>query len=182
MFLFCPPWHAIYRINTLNQQVTIFLASIRARLRSVKKSDTEFCCSVTVVRAGSNGVLTAWSMGGNASFAVSKNVQMWFCNFLLLCYFWCLFTYKAKKSMSRLTIEVSEQQHQRIKALAALQGQSIKEYALQRLFPLTPDEAQAMQALKSLLEPRIAAALRGEVSEQSLSEIAEGELQSGGAG
>lgn len=84
--------------------------------------------------------------------------------------------------MSRLTIEVSEQQHQRIKALAALQGQSIKEYALQRLFPLTPDEAQAMQALKSLLEPRIAAALRGEVSEQSLSEIAEGELQSGGAG
>lgn len=85
--------------------------------------------------------------------------------------------------MSRLTIEVTEQQHQRIKALAALQGQSIKEYALQRLFPLTPDadEAQAMQALKSLLEPRIAAALRGEVSEQSLSEIAQEELQSGSA-
>ena len=81
--------------------------------------------------------------------------------------------------MSRLTIEVTEQQHQRIKALAALQGQSIKEYALQRLFPMTNDEAQAMQELRSLLEPRIAAALGGEVSEQSLSEIAEGVLRSG---
>jgi hypothetical protein len=83
--------------------------------------------------------------------------------------------------MSRLTIEVTEQQHQRIKALAALQGQSIKEYALQRLFPPSADEAQAMQALKSLLEPRIAAALRGEVSEQSLSEIAESDLRPGSA-
>lgn len=83
--------------------------------------------------------------------------------------------------MSRLTIEVTEQQHQSIKALAALQGKSIKEYAIQRLFALTPDEEQAMQELKSLLEPRIADALRGEVSEQSLSEIAEGVMQSGSA-
>jgi hypothetical protein len=75
------------------------------------------------------------------------NTQIWFCNFLLLCYFGRMFTNEAKKAMSRLTIEVTEQQHQRIKALAALQGQSIKEYALQRLFPVTPapDEAQAMQ-------------------------------------
>ena len=31
--------------------------------------------------------------------------------------------------MSRLTIEITEQQHQSIKALAAMQGKSIKEYA-----------------------------------------------------
>ena len=79
--------------------------------------------------------------------------------------------------MSRLTIEVTEQQHQRIKALAALQGKSIKEYAIQRLFALTPDEEQAMQELKSLLAPRIADALRGEVTEQSPMEIAEGVLK-----
>ncbi len=82
--------------------------------------------------------------------------------------------------MSRLTIEVTEQQHQSIKALAALQGKTIKEYALQRLFGSTPDETQALQDLKTLLASRIAEGLRGEVSELSITEIAEQVLQSGG--
>jgi phosphotransferase system HPr-like phosphotransfer protein len=82
--------------------------------------------------------------------------------------------------MSRITIEVTEQQHQRIKALAALQGKSIKEYALQRLFATTPDEELAMQELKTLLTSRIAEGLRGEVSEKSITEIAEEVLQAGG--
>jgi phosphotransferase system HPr-like phosphotransfer protein len=81
--------------------------------------------------------------------------------------------------MSRLTIEVTEQQHQSIKALAALQGKSIREYAIQRLFASSNDEEQAMQELKLLLNNRIADALRGEVSEQSFSEIAEEVIQSG---
>jgi len=81
--------------------------------------------------------------------------------------------------MSRLTIEVTEQQHQNIKALAALQGKSIKEYALQRLFAATPDEEQAMQELKTLLASRIAEGQRGEVSDKSITEIAEEILQSG---
>lgn len=37
--------------------------------------------------------------------------------------------------MSRLTIDVTEQQHQSLKVMAALQGKSIREYALERLFP-----------------------------------------------
>ncbi|MEM6604043.1 MAG: antitoxin, partial [Pseudomonadota bacterium] len=36
--------------------------------------------------------------------------------------------------MSRLVIEVSEDQHQEIKALAALEGISIKQYVLSKLF------------------------------------------------
>ncbi|MBC7879767.1 MAG: antitoxin [Anaerolineae bacterium] len=83
--------------------------------------------------------------------------------------------------MSRLTIEVTEQQHQSIKAMAALQGKSIKEYAIQRLFSFTPDEERAMQELKALFDQRIAEALRGGVSEQSISEIAEEVIQSGEA-
>ncbi len=83
--------------------------------------------------------------------------------------------------MSRLIIEVTEQQHQHIKALAALQGKSIKEYALERLFDLTPEEERAMRELKALLAPRIAGALRGEVSEKSFDEIVEEALQSGDA-
>lgn len=83
--------------------------------------------------------------------------------------------------MSRLTIEVTEQQHQSIKAMAALQGKSIKEYAIQRLFTFTPDEERAMQELKALFDQRIAEALRGEVSEQSISEIAKEVIHSGEA-
>lgn len=75
--------------------------------------------------------------------------------------------------MSRLIIEVTEQQHQHIKALAALQGKTIKEYALERLFDLTPDEEKAMRELKGLLVPRIEAGLRGETSDQSITEVAE---------
>ena len=37
--------------------------------------------------------------------------------------------------MSRLTIDITEQQHKTLKAMAALQGKTIKEYALERLFP-----------------------------------------------
>ena len=84
--------------------------------------------------------------------------------------------------MSRLTIEVTEQQHQRIKARAALQGKSIKEYAIERLLSVTSDEEQAMQELKVLLAPRIAEGLRGEVSEKSMKEIAEAVLQPGNSG
>lgn len=75
--------------------------------------------------------------------------------------------------MSRLTIEMTDQQHQRIKVLAAMQGKSIKEYAMQRLLPLTADEEQAMQALEGFLKPRIDAAERGEVVSTSAQAIFE---------
>jgi hypothetical protein len=39
--------------------------------------------------------------------------------------------------MSRLTIDITSQQHQNLKAMAALQGKTIQ-YALERLFPGTP--------------------------------------------
>ena len=81
--------------------------------------------------------------------------------------------------MSRLTIDVSEQQHQTLKALAALEGKSIKQYALERLFPA--DEQQAMQELKALLQNRLAAAERAEVSPMSTAEIAEETLRELGA-
>ena len=73
--------------------------------------------------------------------------------------------------MSRLTIEITEQQHQSIKALAAMQGKSIKEYAMQRLLPLTADEEKAMQELEEFLKPRIEAAERGEVVSTSVMSI-----------
>ena len=74
--------------------------------------------------------------------------------------------------MSRLTIEVTDQQHQALKAMAALEGKTIKQYALERLFPPDAGEEQAMQALKTLLAERIDEARRGEIVEGSITDIA----------
>jgi hypothetical protein len=82
--------------------------------------------------------------------------------------------------MSRLTIDVTEQQHQSLKVMAALQGKSIREYALERLFPPASDEEQAFRDLKALLEQRIAESQKGDVMARSLTEIAEHALKSGG--
>jgi hypothetical protein len=82
-------------------------------------------------------------------------------------------------NMSRLTIDITEQQHQSTKAMAAIQGKTIKEYAIERLFPSAGDEERAMAELRSLLEQRMGEGARGEVLTQSLTEIAEGSMNAG---
>lgn len=81
--------------------------------------------------------------------------------------------------MSRLTIDITELQHQSLKALAALQGKTIKQYALERLFPNNTDTDLAWQELKTLLNARIEAGLSGKVSNKSVSQILEDELAEG---
>lgn len=81
--------------------------------------------------------------------------------------------------MSRLTIDMTDQQHQSLKALAALQGKTIKQYALERLFPGDVDADQAWQDLKTLLGARIDDGLAGKVSAKSISEILDEELAEG---
>lgn len=78
--------------------------------------------------------------------------------------------------MGRLSIEVTPEQHQRLKAIAALHGQSIKDYVLTRALPAVPEldamtEEEALQRLEAFLAPRIAAAERGEFSDLSVEEI-----------
>lgn len=73
--------------------------------------------------------------------------------------------------MSRLTIDITEQQHQALKASAALQGKTIKDYALERLFPAPGTEEQALEDLKALLQQRLAEAQRGELSSKSITQI-----------
>lgn len=79
--------------------------------------------------------------------------------------------------MSRLTIDVTEQQHQALKALAALEGKTIKQYTLERLFPENISQQQALQQLQALLAERLAEAQRGELAQGSISELAEQALQ-----
>jgi len=82
--------------------------------------------------------------------------------------------------MSRLTIDMTDQQHQSLKALAAMQGKTIKQYALERLFPGDTDADQAWQELKILLDDRIRAGLSGKVSDKSIDQILDEELAEGG--
>lgn len=83
--------------------------------------------------------------------------------------------------MGRLTIDITDYQHQSLKALAALQGKTIKQYTLERLFPAPSDSDQAWQDLKSLLEQRIGEGLAGKVSAKSVSAILDEELAAGGS-
>lgn len=79
--------------------------------------------------------------------------------------------------MSRLSIEVTPEQHQRLKAVAALQGKSIREYVLERVLPPpVPEEEslseeEALHRLEAFLRPRIEEAERGEVINQTAAEI-----------
>ncbi|MGX1025183.1 hypothetical protein [Psychroflexus sp. MBR-150] len=71
--------------------------------------------------------------------------------------------------MSRLSIEISSEQHQKIKALAALQGKSIKDLILDKLInPNAVDEQRDWNKLEELLLFRIENA---QVSPKSLKEI-----------
>lgn len=81
--------------------------------------------------------------------------------------------------MSRLTIDITDQQHQTLKAVAALQGKSIKEYAIERLFPQNGDDVQALADLRQLLEQRVAEANRGELSTKNITDIATEIVQAG---
>ena len=82
--------------------------------------------------------------------------------------------------MSRLTIEMTDQKHQSIKASAALQGKSIEEYALERLFPTSKNEEAALHELKAILEQRRSESAGGDVLARSLTEIAEDVIKDGG--
>ena len=75
--------------------------------------------------------------------------------------------------MSRLTINLTDQQHQTLRASAVLQGKSIKQYAIERLFPGDTDADQAWQELKALLIRRIE---HGKVSTKTFDQIVEEEF------
>lgn len=57
----------------------------------------------------------------------------------------------------RLSIDVTPEQHQRLKAVAALRGQTIKDYVLDRVLPknASKDEDDALRQLEAFLEPRL---------------------------
>lgn len=78
--------------------------------------------------------------------------------------------------MSRLSIEISPKQHQHIKALAAMKGQSIKDFVIGKIFPSEVSEDQSWNELQQFLSARIEAAENGAISNKSITQITKEEL------
>lgn len=70
--------------------------------------------------------------------------------------------------MSRLSIELSTDQHKHIKALALLQGKSIKDFILEKVFSDASGENATWNELEELISSRIE---NLEVSNKSLEQI-----------
>ena len=73
--------------------------------------------------------------------------------------------------MSRISIDVTDDEHKKLKALAALRGKSIKLYVLERTLGTGDGQDAALQELEELLDKRIHAARTGVVSRRTPSEI-----------
>ena len=78
--------------------------------------------------------------------------------------------------MPRLSIDITPEEHQKLKAIAALKGESIKDYVLKRTLGDAPDlddmsESEAVAALADFLKPRIEQARLGIFSTKSIADI-----------
>ena len=78
--------------------------------------------------------------------------------------------------MPRLSIDITPEEHQKLKAIAALKGESIKDYVLKRTLGDAPalddmSEDEAVAALADFLRPRIEQARLGEFSTKSMADI-----------
>jgi len=70
----------------------------------------------------------------------------------------------------RLSIDVTPEQHQHLKALAVLKGQSLKQYVLERTLP-SMEAKKALETLENFLSPRMESAQNGQLSAKSVDQI-----------
>jgi len=63
--------------------------------------------------------------------------------------------------MSRISIDVTDDEHKKLKAVAALRGKSIKDYVLERTLGTGGSDDAALRELEELLDGRIHAAKAG---------------------
>ena len=74
--------------------------------------------------------------------------------------------------MSRISIDVTEDEHRRLKALAALKGVSLKDYLLKNALDSSEeDEEQALAELENFLDDRVRKAKSGKISKRKVGDI-----------
>lgn len=76
--------------------------------------------------------------------------------------------------MSRISIDVTEDEHRRLKALAALKGVSLKDYLLKNALDSREEgEEQALAELENFLDDRLRKAKAGKISKRKVGDIFE---------
>lgn len=75
--------------------------------------------------------------------------------------------------MSRISIDVTVEEHKRLKAVSALRGQSIKDYVIERTLGSESGIESALKELENILDERSEQAKGGAISQRTVSEIFE---------
>ena len=73
--------------------------------------------------------------------------------------------------MSRISIDVTDEEHKKLKAMAALRGKSIKDYVIERTLKGDQGVEPALRELEKLLDRRIQEAEAGHLSRRTAKEI-----------
>jgi uncharacterized protein (DUF1778 family) len=73
--------------------------------------------------------------------------------------------------MSRISIDVTDDEHKKLKAMAALRGKSIKDYVLERTLGTAEADDAALRELEELLDGRSRAAQAGAVSRRTATTV-----------
>jgi hypothetical protein len=74
--------------------------------------------------------------------------------------------------MSRISIDVTDDEHKRLKALAALKGLTLKDYLIgSALDSRDADDEKALAELEAFLDKRVRAAKSGKVSKRKVAAI-----------
>ena len=75
----------------------------------------------------------------------------------------------------RLSLDITQEQHHRLKVVAALNGQTMKDYVLTRVFSETSaqEDDEALRQLEAFLAPRLEEARQGKFVDKSVMQIAE---------
>src|SRR5438477_9625350 len=69
--------------------------------------------------------------------------------------------------MSRISIDVTDDEHKKLKALAAIRGKSIKDYVIERTLGAEDSDDGALRKLEKILDSRIRATRDGSVSRRT---------------
>jgi hypothetical protein len=73
--------------------------------------------------------------------------------------------------MSRISIDVTDDEHKKLKAVAALRGKSIKDYVLERTLGADVSDDASLRELEKLLDGRIHAAKAGAISRRTAASV-----------
>lgn len=80
--------------------------------------------------------------------------------------------------MDKLTIEISKEEHRKIKTLAAFNGQTIKDFVMSKIFEEDVIEDSRWQEFENLLQERVFDAKNNKASQKSIMDILKEELSS----